>query len=174
MKIERGTLRTLIGICNDTESTFIGRMHIAEDIAESVEYYVSYLDFNRPRSKRNIFAWLGKNLFGLASHSDVERISRIVEHLYNDQTDSLEEFEALPQDTMSFMKLVSERMDHISANVQALYKWLHATQKALVQQTTANAQLMIYSAAVIAKIIDRMSVIENQVDRFSEGIRDLI
>ncbi len=161
-------------ICNDSETTLIAKMHAADDIAELVEYYVPELDFNNTRTKRNIFAWLGKNLFGLASHSDVQRITHVVEHLYNDQSDSLEEFEALRQDTMSFMKLASERMDHILANVQALYKRLHATQKALVQRTTANAQLMIYSAAVIAKIIDRMSVSENQVDRFSEGIRDLI
>ena len=60
-------------------------MHVTEDIAETVEYYVPEVDFNNRRSKRNILAKLGKNLLGLASHTDVECITRIVEHLYHNQ-----------------------------------------------------------------------------------------
>ena len=72
------------------------------------------------------------------------------------------------------MEIASERLDLISENVGDLYDNLKANAKALASCSTANGQLIIYSAAVISSMIDKMTEISLEVDRFAEGIRSLI
>ncbi len=71
------------------------------------------------------------------------------------------------------MELSNERMDQISS-ARYLYVTLKANARALASRSTANAQLLIYSAVVVSCLIDRMMEIDLEVDRFAEGIRALI
>ncbi len=144
------------------------------DTIRTIQDRIPRIPTNNRRAKRNPFAWIGKNLFGLATNADLERMGRVVEHMFNTHSATVDQFEALRDDTTSFMELVSKRLDAVTENIVHLYDQLKANARALAARSTANAQLMIYSAAVVSSLIEKTSEISLEVDRYSEGIRSLI
>ncbi len=144
------------------------------DTLHDIQERIPCMPTSSRRVKRNPFAWIGKNLFGLATNADLERMDRVVEHMFQTQSASVDQFEALRDDTTSFMELVSKRLDTVTENILHLYDSLQANARALAARSTANAQLMVYSAAVVSSLIEKMSEISLEVERFSEGIRSLI
>ncbi len=145
-----------------------------QDMMRDIQKGIPRMPTKNRRVKRNPFAWIGKNLFGLATNADLDRMGRVVEHMFKAQSATVDQFEALREDTTSFMELVSKRLDTVTENIVHLYDMLKANARALAARSTANAQLMVYSAAVVSSLIEKTSEISLEVDRFSEGIRSLI
>ncbi len=129
------------------------------------------------RTKRflgNPFAWIGKSLFGLASNSDVKRLAMAVQHLQRNQEGSLDQFKALKEDATSFMRLSNNRMDGLRDAIQHVYQRLSVATDAIRQRTTANAQLLVFSVGAITKLLDKIHLIERQMNTFTNGIKALL
>ncbi len=149
-------------------------MSTADEIATDIMEDIPYIPKHSRRQKRNPFAWIGKNLFGLATNEDIKRMGRIVNHLLETQTGSIQQFETLRDDTVSYMKIANERMDSVTANIKLLYESLRANSEALSQRSTANAQLLVYLTGAMGTVIDGMTQISLEVEQFASGIRSLI
>ena len=154
------------------------------DTAINTEQVVKQMTDNTPevpdkrrRSKRffgNPFAWIGKSLFGLASNSDVKRLALAVQHLQKNQEGSLDQFKALKEDATSFMRLSNARVDGLRDAIQHVYQRLTVTAEAISQRTTANAQLLVFSVGAISKLLDKINLVQRQVDKFTNGLKALL
>ncbi len=167
-------LDTAVRWVNNVMKSWNRSIITAEDITAEILEEIPYLPKQSRRQKRNPFAWIGKNLFGLATNEDIKRMGRIVNHLLETQTGSIQQFEALRDDTVSYMKIANERMDSVTGNIKMLYESLRANSEALSQRSTANAQLLVYLTGAMGTVIDGMTQISLEVEKFASGIRSLI
>ncbi len=114
---ETAQLDSAVKWINNVMKSWNRSMNTAEDIATDILEDIPYIPKQSRRQKRNPFAWIGKNLFGLATNEDIQRMGRIVNHLLETQTGSIQQFETLRDDTVSYMKIANERMDSVTGNI---------------------------------------------------------
>ncbi len=152
-----------------------------EEIAREIRTEIPEVPDLRRRTKRfldllggNPFAWVGKNLFGLASNSDVRRLAMAVRHLQTTQEGSLDQFRAFRNNATSFMRISKQRMDNMMETIEMVSDRLSIATQALAQRTTANAQLIVYAIDAISRLLAKLHRVQMEVDRFTNGIKKLI
>ncbi len=162
---------------SDTETEWTDMKKNTIDVAKQMLDNTPEVPNQNHRSKRflgNPFAWIGKSLFGLASNSDVKHLALAVQHLQRNQKGSLDQFKALKEDATSFMRLSNARMDGLREAIQHVYQRLTVATDAIRQRTTANAQLLVFSVGAITKLLDKIHLVERQVNKFTNGLKALL